>query len=159
MHRDTSLQRASLTTMQYDKPVGWCGSRGSSCALDFTGSTATMIQAASNMPSPCIGTFRVPRRLIDAIPDSSYLSNSQCDLDDVFLLDLQMGPSPSLEPDPIWILVSRHFDKPVTDEFLGLHAYEDAPLVASRSLRPLPMVSTRVSLPWTRVELTAFGHW
>lgn len=70
--------------------------------------------------------------------EHTFAVHSQCDLDDVFLLDLQMGPSPSLEPDPIWILVSRHFDKPGTNEYLGLHAYEDAPLAGSRSLRPLP---------------------
>lgn len=68
-----------------------------------------------------------------------------------------MGPSPAIEPDPIWILVSRHFDKPGTDEFIGLQAYEDAPLVSSSSLRPLPSVRNVVSLA-SCVELILRWH-
>lgn len=145
----------SLIVVHTTKPVGRCGSRGSLYALAFTPSIAITIQAASSTPSLCIGTVKVTCRPIDALTDPCH---SQCDLDDVFLLDLQMGPSPSLEPDPIWILVSRHFDKPGTNEYLGLHAYEDAPLGGSRSLRPLPTVSNRVSLPGSCIALSLFGH-
>lgn len=54
-----------------------------------------------------------------------YPQSSKTTYDEPLLLSLQLGPSPSIEQDEVWVLLSKHTDTGIEEEYLSLQVRED----------------------------------
>lgn len=85
--------------------------------------------------------------MITHIPSRSPLmtrANRQTDPSEMVLLELEMGISPTIEPDPMWVLVSKHITAVHPEVHLALTVQEQH-LAGSTVSQTIPAVSAILS--------------
>lgn len=66
--------------------------------------------------------------------------------DEPLLFALQLGPSPSIEQDEIWLLLSKHTDVGIENEYISLQVREDIPS-GSATVHPVDLAVRDVFWP------------